>query len=123
MIVFATWNDRRFLYLVAFLIPLQKLSLDIGILLSWYKILFPVTIVAMILGRRSFRINMRIMRHLIAFIVYAIALTALLIGLSWGFVVGSGLMLHYWEMTIGKEEVRKRLRLWCAWRVRGGEKW
>ena len=46
-------HRRKYLYTIAFLIPLQALGLQIVTFMSWYKLAFPITLlVVILLGRR-----------------------------------------------------------------------
>lgn len=46
----ASSKRRQFLALAGFLIPLQALSFDLGVLISWHKIIFPLAVLGIFLG-------------------------------------------------------------------------
>lgn len=77
LLIWGVKKEGRFLYLIAFLIPLMSLSVNIGVLLTWQRMIFPLAIIALILGKHHSTINMRVMRFLLLFLVYATIVTIL----------------------------------------------
>ena len=43
-------DSKKFLYIAAFLIPLQALSIDFLVTFSWYKLIFPIGLVAILIS-------------------------------------------------------------------------
>lgn len=72
----SVYNKGRFLYLATFLIPLQGLSFNAGITLSWYKVLFLIAFLGYLL--KSERINRKSfpgISLIILYFAYVVVLT------------------------------------------------
>lgn len=78
LLLWGAKKDKRFLYLLAFLIPLMSLSVNVGVLLTWQRLIFPIAIFALVLGKYSLCVEMPAMRFLKILIGYIIILTVFL---------------------------------------------
>lgn len=77
MLFFAFVSSRKFLYLTAFLLPLNTFTLETSVQITWYKLALPLAVVVAIVRRNSKTAEVPGNKRLALFIGYVVAVSVI----------------------------------------------